>query len=244
MRYIAKPATSQARACIHGFIQAQLAGRAAGIAWEELPLDYPNFTRTSQLRALLIEEQNGLCAYTGVGLDNRLIAHLPVATNHSFKAHIEHLKSQQQCREELLRKAGVPGRDEGEDIAYENIVAAVEVVGATDEHFGAVYRKNRVIPVIPTQPECEALFMYLENGDVLGHGPDANGTITILNLNHPTPSGWRKGAIRAFATAFETMTKTELEDAIQALEDTSAGPLREFAFVVAQVAKFYLAKLR
>jgi len=197
MRYLAKPADSKAAACIGDFVQAQLDGRASGIPWEELRLDYGHFSRAPQLRVLLIEEQKGLCAYTGVGLDDRLAARSPPRDDYSFKPHIEHLKSQQQCRAELQAQGGLVGRDLGEDLAYANMVAAIEVAGTASEHFGAAYRGDRPLPIIPTNPACSSGFMYAETGDVLGTGADANATIENLNLNHETLSGWRRSAIRA-----------------------------------------------
>ena len=242
MRYLPKLKGGEAAECIRGFVQAQMDGRATGIAWEELQVDYGSFTRTSQLRPLLIQEQKGLCAYTGVGLDERLMPHLPPA-DFWFRPHIEHLKSQQQCRQELAAQGGVVGRVIGEDIAYENLVAALEVGGIESEHFGAVYRKALPLPIAPTEPRCGSFFLYLEGGEILGLNEDAKATIEVLNLNHPTPHGWRNGAIRAFAETLTSMTKTELEKAVRDLEDEAAVALPEFAFVIAQIARFHLAKL-
>lgn len=243
MRYLPKPAGSEAAECIRGFVQAQMGGRAAGIAWEELPFDYrKGFTRTPQLRPLLIREQKGLCAYTGVGLDERLMPRLPAAI-YTFKPQIEHLKSQHQCRQELEAKGSVIGRDVGEDIAYENLVAALEVEGIESEHFGAVHRKNHPMPILPTDQRCISAFFYLESGEVIGRNSDAKETIKVLLLNHATPRGWRAGAIRAFAEKLNSMPKTELEKAVKELEDENAASLPEFAFVIAQIAKFRLAQL-
>ena len=165
MRYIAKPAESEAAACIRGFVESQRAGRAEGIPWEELRLDYGSFSRAPQLRNLLIQEQKGLCAYTGVGVDDRLVERVPQREGHSFKPHIEHLKSQHQCRAELEANGGIVGRDLGEDLAYANMVAALEVSGTANEHFGAVCRGDLSLPIIPTNPACSSAFIYVETGE-------------------------------------------------------------------------------
>ena len=133
-------------------------GRAGGIPWEELRIDYGSFTRTSELRQLLIHEQKGLCGYTGAGVDQRLAARRPInmqppQDNHWFTPHIEHIKSQQQCREELVARGGLVGRDEGEDMAYSNLIAALEVKGTSSELFGAAYRGTRPVPISANQPD-------------------------------------------------------------------------------------------
>ncbi len=38
-------------------------------------LSYPNFTRKPELRAELIRDQFGLCAYTGTPIDERLVGY-------------------------------------------------------------------------------------------------------------------------------------------------------------------------
>jgi hypothetical protein len=241
MRYIAKPAESDAAACIRGFIEAQQTGRASGISWEELRLDYGSFSRAPQLRGLLIGEQKGLCAYTGIGLDGRLVERVPQGEGYSFRAAIEHLKSQQQCRAELEAGGGVVGRDLGEDLAYTNMVAAIEVAGTTSEHFGAAFRGDRPLPIIPTNPGCSSAFVYVENGDVFGTSADANTTIQNLNLTHQTLHGWRIGAIRAWLPLGAQTARDTLVALVTFLEDESRETMPEFSFVVAQIARAYLA---
>jgi len=60
------------------------------------------------------------------------------------------------------------------------MVAAIEVAGTASEHFGAAYRGDRPLPIIPTNPACSSAFVYVENGDVFGTSTDANTTIQIL----------------------------------------------------------------
>jgi hypothetical protein len=241
MRYLPKPPQSEAAACIRGFIEAQNTGRASGIPWEELRLDYRSFTRTAQLRALLIQEQKGLCAYTGTAIDDRLVQRAPPSDGHSFKPHIEHLKSQRQCRGELEAQGGVVGRDLGEDLSYSNLVGALEVVGTPSEHFGAVSRGDQSLPIIPTDPVCTTAFLYAETGEILGNTPGAHATIEALKLDHPTLNGWRSGAIQGLLPQGVRTPRATLEALIAILEDQTRLSLPEFSFVVAQAARAFLA---
>jgi len=240
MRFLPKPADSAAKACIDGFVAVQNAGRAAGTPWTVLGLDYGSFTRTSQLRPLLIAEQKGLCAYTGVGLNN-LASRNPQNQDYWFKPHIEHLKSQHQCKLELEARGGVYGKDLGEDLAYANLVAAIEVVGAASEHFGAAYRGNRPLPIVPTNPACSAAFFYTATGDVFGNSADADTTISHLKLDHETLNEWRSGAVDGLLPLGVDTPRDTLEFLIEVLEDETRPSLPEFSFVVAQVARAYLA---
>lgn len=240
MRFISKPTGSAAEACINGFVAAQNTGCAAGTSWEILRLDYGSFTRTNQLRELLADQQKGLCAYTGVGL-RRLVFRNHQNQDYWYKSHIEHLKSQHQCRVELEARGGVFGRDLGDDLAYSNLVAAIEVVGIASEHFGAAYRGNRLLPMIPTMPECETAFVYTATGGVLGNVADADSTIENLKLDHDTLVAWRRGAIEAMLPLGDNTPRETLEFLIEALEDDTRESLPEFSFVITQVARAYLA---
>ena len=241
MRYLAKPPESEAAACIRGFIEIQSAGRASAIPWEELRLDYRSFTRTAELRGFLIEEQKGLCAYTGAGLDDRLVKRAPARDDYSFKPHIEHLKSQRQCRAELEARGGVVGRDLGEDLSYPNLVAAIEVAGTPSEHFGAVTRGDAPLPIVPTNPACTTAFLYAETGKILGTGPDANTTIANLRLDHETLNGWRSGAIQGLLPLGARTARATLKALVAILEDEARPSLPESSFVVAQIAHAFLS---
>jgi hypothetical protein len=248
MRHIGKQAGSPAEVCIRGFIDVQMNGRASGVSWEELRVDYGSFTRTAQLRPLLIAEQKGLCAYTGVGIDERLAERRPSRlepprTDYWFTPHIEHLKPEEQCRNELVASGGVVGRDPGEDMAYENMVAAIEVSGTPDEHFGASYRGTKPLPIIPTNPACARAFVYLESGDIADTSDPSKTTIENLKLDHPTLISWRRGAIRGLLPLGSGTAREDLESIIQLLEDETRHTLPEFSFVLAQIARFHLAEI-
>src|SRR4051794_7336113 len=106
MRYIEKPA--EPPASIREWLEAQL---PVG-----LNLDYRSFNDKPRLRAELIAEQFGLCAYTGTPIDDRLVGFQD--NNLVFQAHIEHLKAQSVCRAELEAQGKHSGRDLGEDMDH------------------------------------------------------------------------------------------------------------------------------
>lgn len=220
--------------------------REEGTPWETVKVDYGSFTRTSQLRQLLIQEQKGLCAYTGAALDERLAERRPSRLNpprpdYWFKPHIEHLKPEKQCREELEERHGVVGRDVGEDMACSNLVAALEVAGTSSECFGASFRGTKPLPIIPTMPECEQRFEYLESGRVVGRSDSAEETISNLRLDHATLEDWRRGAVRAFLSKAGEMTDVELTS-LARLHGEGVERLEEFAFVIAPYARSILAE--
>ena len=242
MRWIQKQAGQPP--CITEFVSAQTAARGD---WEQYRVDYPAFTRGKDLLQLLISEQHGLCAYTGTGIDAaRLPAHRPryqdpPRHDYWFKAHVEHLKPQRQCREELENAGRVPGRDLGEDLDYHNMVAAIEVAGTLAEHFGASVRGDQPLPVIPTRQECENAFYFFEDGGIQGRHQEAQEAIRVLRLDHATLNGWRSAAIDRFLPERENTPALELQSVLDAMTRPSNEQLPEFAFVIAQLARDYLA---
>jgi hypothetical protein len=224
----------------------QTAARETEPDWSPFAVDYAHFTRSPELLRLLAEEQKGLCAYTGVGLDHRLAQRRPrnqrpARTDYWFTPHIEHVKSEQQCREELVARGGVVGRDPGEDISYSNMVAALMVSGTLDEHFGAAYRGTKPVPMPPTNPASATAFLYGENGEILGLSEPAQTTVANLKLDHPTLINWRTGAIRGFLPRGSQTPRADLETIIERVEDESTPILDEFSFVISQIARFYLS---
>ena len=139
MRYIAKHATPPP--ALTEFLDVQL---PIGVN-----LDYDQgFTRKRELRGALVEEQFGLCGYTGAPVDDR-IAKLTTATGGIgacrlpvFIPHTEHLKPRRICREELISQGKRPGHDLGEDMDYHNMIAALLVNGTKQEKFGAAARED------------------------------------------------------------------------------------------------------
>jgi len=201
-------------------------------------LDYGNFSRAGEYRQALIAEQHGLCGYTGVAIDERLIdrqrrlATQTLIPPTKLKPHTEHLKPQCVCRDELRAQGKEPGKDLGEDMDRSNMIAALEVIGAEEEEFGARQRGNTPLPVWPTQPDCEARFTYTWDGRVLGHDGDAQSTVEILKLNHPTLKRWREAELDGFLPIDLSVTGLEIDHLITQLDQPQADRLPEFSFVL------------
>lgn len=242
MRWIQKQAGQPN--CITEFVSNQMNARGD---WQEFRVDYPAFTRGKDLLSLLISEQHDLCAYTGSGIDAvRLPKRRPRNQNpprhdYWFKAHVEHLKPQRQCREELVTTGGVVGRDVGEDLDYHNMVASIEVAGTAAEHFGASVRGDQPLPLIPTLQECEDAFYFFEDGGIRGRHHEAQEAVRVLQLDHATLKTWRSAAIEKHLPERENTPAAELQSVLNIMTNPANGQLPEFAFVIAQLARDYLA---
>ncbi|CAB3730357.1 Uncharacterised protein [Achromobacter insolitus] len=233
MRRIVKNQTPE---CLQTFIDGQLA-----IDPEPVNVTYRCFPKKVELLAILTAEQFGLCGYTGVAVDERISALKNYSEQVTFGNHIEHLKSQTACRQELVDWGGEYGRDLCDDLSYVNMIAAVEVRGAEREHFGAVKKKALALSVLPTQEACGEYFKFRESdGGIEGMNDAAKQSITVLELNHDTLKGWRKAAIDAWLDPDVVQTREDFEKVAQAIEEPANGKLPEFAFVIGSIAKNYL----
>jgi hypothetical protein len=203
-------------------------------------LDYEHgFGRKAELRAELVAEQFGLCGYTGAPVDERLAELNPPAppgASLPYRVHIEHLKPQSVCRQELRDRGLEPGRDLGEDVDHHNLIAALLVVGAEVELFGAAARSNRPVPVWPTHSGCETRFQFDRNGRVRGLDPDAVATVEVLRLDHDTLCGWRRAALDVFLDPTVIRSRDDLEELISRLDHPAAGRLVEYSFAIKSVA--------
>ena len=247
MRYIEK--TIEQPAVITDFIKRQMDGRAADgdpAAWKRLGVDYTSFGG-GVILPLLISEQHGLCAYTGVGIDDRLDKRqprrlAPPRDDYWFKPQVEHLKSQAQCRAELEAQGLVPEKDPGEDMDYHSMVAALEVAGTRSEWFGASHRENNPFTVWPTHAGCESRFRYSrDNGAMEGVDEDAQSTVDTLLLNHFTLRSWRKGWIDGFLDPEVIVSREDYEAIIHIMNQIVGGKMEEFCFVVKAVAQAELS---
>lgn len=244
MRHIQKQ--HQTLPCLEEFVEAQVRGREEnGGEWGNLLISYGAFSRTRDLKAALIEEQFGLCAYTGAGIDadglqKRRAINQPQAASYWFIAHVEHLKPQSQCRAELEAAGGVYGRDRGEDLAYHNVVAAMLVSGARNQQFGAAVRGDQDLPVWPASPACESAFFFFEDGDMMGATEGGEATVSTLLLRHKTLCDWRFEAIEEYLPERENTPVEELRRIIQLMETPRSGRLPDFCFVIARLARQYL----
>jgi len=234
MRYI-KKRKGQPK-CISDFVHAQISARKVNPEGV-FPVDYSSFPSRA-LREQLIREQRGLCAYTGSGIDDARLAERqprhgnPPGTDYWFIPHIEHLKPQSQCRTELEQQGKVPGIDLGEDMDYHNMIAALKVDGSGHEQFGAIDDRKDLLPVKPTDVDCEARFRFDGIGHIHGVDADAATAINMLKLDHTTLENWRRGAIDAWIPEPAGLSSKELLRLSKLLDKPLKGRLVEFCFVI------------
>lgn len=204
-------------------------------------LTYDSFPSKAELLAQLTAEQFGLCGYTGSPVDDLRIANLKgPAAGARYHNHVEHVKPQNVCRRELVATGGVPGRDLCDDLAYDNVIAALAVSGSQAEHFGAVLNTNGPPAVTPLEP-CESRFRFREaDGVVEGLDAGAKGCIGYLRLNHDTLKGWRLRALQTWLAAEAVATAADLRSVMSAVTKPVDGTLPEFAYVVEAVVRGYL----
>ena len=210
-------------------------------------LDYKTFSQTpsplggsrgGQLCRELTAEQFGLCAYTGAGIDARLGTISDPQQKLRFQAHNEHLKPQSVCRKELIESKREPGVDLGDDMDHRNIVAALEVRGASKgvkstDLFGATYREDNPISLLPVDHRCEREFVFDADGNIFANNSYGQETIKQLQLDHATLRGWRRQAITVFIEAIRSK-----EDAIEIIQRTTSptsGILPEYSFAIRSV---------
>lgn len=206
-------------------------------------LDYRNAPlRKAELLEELITGQGGLCAYTGVAIDERLRHRQSSgsADGLRYAAHNEHMKPQSLCRQELVDRGLEPGRDLGEDMDHRNIIAALSVSGSSEsprEIFGAAARPQRTrLPVLPTQPDCASRFRYFADGRVEGRDWDGNTTVSMLKLDHTTLEGWRSSAWDVFSELYLTAPDVEQAHRLRrTLTEAEEGRLLEFGFVLESI---------
>ncbi len=222
--------------CLTEFIRQQQA-----IEPTPVNLTYGNLPRKAELLAQLTAEQFGLCGYTGAPVDDRRIANLNgPAVGVRFCNHVEHVKPQNVCKSELVATGGVPGRDLCEDLAYDNVIAALAVNGSEAEHFGAVLNTNGPPAVTPLEP-CEGRFRFREaDGVVEGLDGAAKNCVDYLRLNHETLKGWRLRALQTWLAPEVVATAADLRGVMSAVTEPVDGTLPEFAYVVEAVVRGYL----
>ncbi len=221
--------------CLTTFIAAQ-----QSIEPDPINLTYDDFPRKTELLNILTAEQYGLCGYTGVAVDDR-VSRLRRDDSIVYSNHIEHMKSQNACRQELVDNGLNYGTDLADDLNYSNMIAALEIRGAESEHFGAVIKKNHTLPVLPTAEGCEQRFSFQEpDGKVIGLDADACESIKVLQLNHETLIGWRKAAIDAFLDPEIVKTIEDFKAIVDTIDTLKEDKLIEFSFVIKNIAKQYL----
>lgn len=188
------------------------------------------------VKAALIKDQRGLCAYTGIGIASR---------NAGERSHIEHLLPQDHCTS-------------GEDLAYANMVACYPAPGAAYVPYGAVRKGNWPSPaefhlfVSPRSSGCEERFSFNLQGKVSAARPDdaaANETIRRLGLDHTTLTAMRREAIGSTLeipgrgpSSLDTRSAKRRLARLQRVED-EGGRLEPFCFVLKQALVKHIQRL-
>jgi uncharacterized protein (TIGR02646 family) len=190
-------------------------------------------TVRAKIKEQLIAEQGGICAYTGMRID-------------AHTSHIEHLQPQTHCRN-------------GEDVAYQNMVACSPGPGQQDPPYGAKQKgqwpdpSNAYLFVSPLSPGCEARFNFDMRGKITpagsGHQDAAVAeTIKRLGLDHSQLTELRNKAIRAtLATRERGPGSLPLADARKRLQslrqdEETQGTLEPFCFVLKQALEKHLTR--
>ncbi|TLP75170.1 TIGR02646 family protein [Pseudomonas nitroreducens] len=179
------------------------------------------------LKAKLLAEQGGLCAYTGRSIDN-----------HS--SHIEHIKPQCECAE-------------WEDVEYRNVVACFPGDGGDVSHgYGAPVKASwwdEQRFVSPLSTDCERLFTFVWSGHVYPNPKShdaATSTIEALRLDAESLRQLRKARIYGFfglgpKTRTQPLSIADAKTALANIERRDReGRLQEFCFVLKQLLPKYI----
>ncbi len=184
--------------------------------------DMPAAVREA-IKAGLIQEQGGLCCYTG----RRVTAE---------SSHIEHLKPQALCMNH-------------EDTDYANMLAAHPAWNAPKKCEYGAHKKgswyDEHLLVHPLRPDCERRFRYRATGKISPAHPDDEGakeTIRRLHLDHRELVEMRKEAIHSIL--FEKqLSKVQAERLMANIEErNSHGLFRPFCFAIKQACEKYLKR--
>ncbi|HEX4131987.1 MAG TPA: retron system putative HNH endonuclease [Pirellulales bacterium] len=184
----------------------------------------PNDVR-NVVRQTLLAAQRGLCAYTGLSVDEE-------------SSHIEHM---------LPQVHGEPG----DDVRLSNLVACYPASGAGYVAFGAVFKGNwpplteQYLFVSPRTPRCEERFAFDLRGHVSAASHDdqaATTTIAKLGLNATGLVSRRASAIEA------TLASLDLKGAKKRLErlrdgELGSGRLEPFCFALKQALGRHIQRL-
>ncbi|HVA47864.1 MAG TPA: hypothetical protein VNH11_15960 [Pirellulales bacterium] len=183
------------------------------------------------LKQALVDEQRGLCAYTGIRI-------------HEQTSHVEHLIPQEHCAA-------------GQDITYRNMVACYPGPGAHAD-FGAVKKRNwpslaeQHLFVSPRSRGCESRFAFRLTGRIFAAGDNdeaAELTIQKLGLGHRLLDQYRKEAIDAtLEVRGRGPASLDLHSAKKRLRqleraEQAPGILEPFCFVLKQAIKRHIMRL-
>jgi len=185
-----------------------------------------------QVKAVLVAEQRGICAYTGIGIN-------------IDRSHIEHLIPQAHC---------VQG--EG-DVAYSNMVACYPGPDGAYVPFGAVFKANWPPPAeqhlfaSPRSAGCEARFRFSIRGIISVAAADEAARVTVerLGLGNKRLEGLRKEAINAtlqwHGKDWPLLDLPSARKRLGGLEEAenAGGRLEPFCFALKQALRTHISRL-
>lgn len=183
--------------------------------------DMPSDVRRA-VKARLVQEQGGLCCYTGRSIKPET-------------SHIEHMKPQARCVNH-------------EDTDYNNLLAAHPASDAQRRcPYGAHekadwYDQHQFVH--PLRQDCEQRFRYRDSGRVVAMSEADLGaveTIQRLQLDHVELQRMRKSAIDELE--IEKLGKEQARRLMDAMDERDAeGNYRPFCFVIKQACERYLKR--
>lgn len=186
--------------------------------YDDMPADLRDI-----VKARLIQEQGGLCCYTGRAITMRT-------------SHIEHLKPQASCVNH-------------EDTAYANLLAAYPSPNAPQCAYGAHAKADwydKQLFVHPLRDDCEVRFRYKRNGKISpAHLEDSGvvATIAHLCLDHPLLEEMRAEAIQEALFDGKPLNRNQVERLMAAMDERDRnGCFRKFCFVIKQACAQYLKR--
>lgn len=175
---------------------------------------------TASVTSSLLAEQGGLCAYTGMPINEE-------------RCHIEHMLP--QCYSPTGQREPQGAEEEscrGRDVDYQNMVACYPRPNHHSQiPYGAHEKGNWPSPaeedrfVKPTQDDCEARFLFDRRGRISTPPGDERAAETCqrLRLDHKALTQLRKDAIEGVRNPKKKqfLTKRQLERALARLEAES-----------------------
>ena len=170
----------------------------------------------------LLEEQGGLCCYTGILLSER-------------RAHIEHFKPQSLCHNQ-------------EDVEYTNLLAAYPGDNASKCPYGAHAKANwydNKLLISPLHGNCENRFRFDQFGRITAASDNdvaAKETIERLCLDHGSLTELRKQAIdTVLFRKGQPLSKAQLYTITQSFCNRNVRQqFPMFCFVIVQAAQALL----
>lgn len=217
----------------------QLPGMGMDCTYEELRRDARALHAVEQS---LLDEQGGICAYTGIKLT--------AGAEQDARFHLEHLVPQKHCT-----------KVRGLDADYRNLVACWPQPNCGFEPaFGARKKDNWPSPeesklfVSPLDPGCTTSFTFNHRGEITAATPEnaaANETIDKLGLADPSLTALRRSAIQGALSPASRQIKLkearkllrEIEDDAARLDKGESASLRPFCFALEQALAREIRKL-